>query len=396
MSNILFLAREDKEKDLVALQFALRSLTIAIVIILIGFLPPSLGVPLDNPADVSTLQGEYQDFNFIAYGDTRAPDFQGVSPLHEGIVTAYLEQNPELILHTGDMVGWGAIYEQWTSFNDSMTAVWEAGIPFYGAAGNHEKYTDVWYQYDFDLSNYTTFFDYSAAVDEPGETELYFSFDYEGIHFIILNTEDYFDDVEFGSDVFNCSETQMTWLLGNLASTEPDDFVVVVFHRPLWSIREDRPDRWVQAESVRAEFHSIFVQNDVDIVFNGHDHYYYRTLRDDIYYVITGGGGAPLYGPDTTAPIWQSGDVAASEYHYCNVVVNSTHVRIDVLQTDDTVIDSFVVLRLAVTSPTSTSTGTTPTSTVPPLPIPMEMVAVVAVGIVVLIGVIVIVQMRRR
>lgn len=368
---------------MVSLNFTHRLLTIAIVIILLGFAPLSMGAAFDNPTNVSTLQEEYQDFNFIAYGDSRASDFQGVSPLHEGIVTAYLEQSPELILHTGDMVGWGAIYEQWTSFNDSMTAVWEAGIPFYGAAGNHEKYTDVWYQYDLDLSNYTTFFDYSAAVDEPGETELYFSFDYEGVHFIILNTEDYFDDVEFGTDVFNSSEAQMTWLLGDLSGLEPDDFVVVVFHRPAWSIRENRPDRWAQAETVRNEFHNIFVQNDVDIVFNGHDHYYYRTLRDDIYYVITGGGGAPLYGPDSSAPIWQTGDVAAGQYHYCDVIVNSTHVKIDVLKTDDTVIDSFTISRLTATTPT-------------PTPVPMEIIAIGIVGVVVVIGVIVLVRMRKQ
>ena len=360
------------------------------MIVLIGFTPLSLGSALDNSTDSSTLQSGYQDFNFIAYGDTRASDFQGDSPVHDDIVTAYLEENPELILHTGDMVGQGATYEQWTSFNDSITPVWDAGIPFYGVAGNHEKYTDVYYQYDLDLSNYTTFFDYSAVVDEPGETELHYSFDYEGVHFIQLNTEDFFDDGEFGTDVFNCSEAQMTWLLADLAGTEPEDFVVVVFHRPAWSVREDRPDRWAQAETVRAEFHSLFVQNDVDIVFNGHDHHYYRTLRDDIYYVVTGGGGAPLYGIDTNATVWQSGDVAASQYHYCNVLVNSTHVRIEVLQTDDTVIDSFDVLRPMTTSPTTS----TPPSTGSPVPVPLEIVVVGIIGVVLIIGVIVLLKRR--
>jgi hypothetical protein len=125
------------------------------------------------------------------------------------------------------------------------------------------------------------------------------------------------------------------------------------------------------------------VQNDVDIVFNGHDHYYYRTLRDDIYYVITGGGGAPLYGPDSSAPIWQTGDVAAGQYHYCDVIVNSTHVKIDVLKTDDTVIDSFTISRLTATTPT-------------PTPVPMEIIAIGIVGVVVVIGVIVLVRMRKQ
>jgi hypothetical protein len=33
----------------------------------------------------------------------------------------------------------------------------------------------------------------------------------------------------------------------------------------------------------------------VDIVFNGHDHNYQRSLVRGVTYVVTGGGGAPIY-----------------------------------------------------------------------------------------------------
>jgi hypothetical protein len=264
-----------------------------------------------------------------------------------------------------------------------MAAVWASDIPFYGAAGNHEKYTNVWYQYDLTFSNYTKFVDYSDVVDAPGETELYYSFDYEGVHFIFLNTEDYFDDVQFGTNLFNCSEAQMTWLLSDLSNTEPDDFIVAVFHRPLWSVRENRPDRWAEAENIRAEFHDLFVDYNVDLVFNGHDHHYYRTLRDGIYYITTGGGGAELYIPSESVPIWQSGDVAASEYHYCNIMVNSSHVTIDVLKTDDTIIDSFSIERPIV--PISTTTPTISTPEISPMTIVIaSIVAVVTAGVIVI------------
>ncbi|MFX1483558.1 MAG: metallophosphoesterase [Promethearchaeota archaeon] len=368
---------------------SVRTSTVLTIIILSAMFPTIAATSTANSGELRISQGGTLDFNFIAYGDTRSPDFQGVSPVHESIVNAYLQQDPEFILHTGDMVGWGAIYEQWASFNDSMTAVWEAGIPFYGAAGNHEKYTSVYYQYDLTFTNYTTFFDYSSVIDEPGETELYYSFDYEGIHFIVLNTEDYFDDVEFGTNVFNCSEAQLTWLLADLSNIGLDDFVVAMFHRPLWSVRENRPDRWEQAETVRAEFHDLFVEYDVDLVFNGHDHYYYRTLRDGIYYVTTGGGGAELHGPDTNAPIWQSSDVAASEYHYCNVNVNSTHVTVDVMKTDDTTIDSFSI------DISAASTTTTTSSSIPP-DFSTLTIAIALTGAVVVVVVLVIFLTRRK
>ena len=117
-------------------------------------------------------------------------------------------------------------------------------------------------------------------------------------------------------------------------------------HNPSYSVRADRPDRWAQAAAIRAEFHDLFVENGVDIVFSGHDHQYYHTVRDGIDYVVTGGGGAPLYEIDTEAPDWMSGDVGFSAYHYCVcsiAALNSTHktLSIDVVKLDGTTADSF-------------------------------------------------------
>ena len=36
------------------------------------------------------------------------------------------------------------------------------------------------------------------------------------------------------------------------------------------------------------------------LVFCGHDHLYYRTTRDGVTYVVTGGGGAPPYRPENS------------------------------------------------------------------------------------------------
>ena len=371
-----------------------RFLIVASLVVLTGFYPHSVFTESSNSTIMKPNQTTDQDFNFIVYGDSRDEYMQGVSPYHDDIVESYLEQNPSFIIHSGDCVGRGGIWSQWLDFNESIAPVWEADIPFYCVVGNHEKYTDIYYQYDEDFSNYTTFFDFSDVAKEANETELYFSFDYEDVHFVLLNTEDYFDDTEDGTHNFNCSEIQMDWLISDLSNTEPDDLLVVIYHRPSWSIREDRPDRWEEAETVRAEFHSIFIDYGVDIVFNGHDHYYYRTLRDGIYYVVTGGGGAPLYGADTEAPIWQSSDVAHSQYHYCNVIVNSTHMVVDVLKTDDSLLDSFTVFEqpsATTTSPTSTSTPSTPTSpvTIDPFRVPL-IVILVGVSVIAIIAIVVI------
>lgn len=311
-----------------------------------------------------------EGFNFVGYGDTRshAPP-AGVSPVHAELVDLFLQEDPELVVHTGDMVIEGGVWDQWLDFNESIQAIWAAGIPFYGVAGNHETYGG-----DEDLSNYLTFFDFSSVVDTPGETELHYGFTYEGIHFVFLNTED-----EINEGLFECSSAQMSWLSTYLANTTAEAFIVVVFHRTAWSIRLDRPDRWAEAESVREEFHDLFVEYDVDLVLMGHDHYYYRTLRDGIYYVTTGGGGAPLAGIDVTLPIWQSEDVAYSEYHYCNIDVNVTHVTVTAVNADYSLLDSFTIARPLITPP----------------PFPIELL-ILGLGLIVLIMVIIVIIYWRR
>ncbi|MHA2151783.1 MAG: metallophosphoesterase family protein [Candidatus Thorarchaeota archaeon] len=326
-----------------------------------------IGIVLGSQPSVIAQSGE---FNFIAYGDSRGNAPDSVAPIHEDIVNAYMLEDPELVINTGDMVNRGGEAYQWPFFNDSISAVWDAGIPFYAAAGNHEHYTDDWGVNDEDFSTYLEYIDHSDVVDEVGETELYYSFDYEGIHFIVLNTED-----EFLSDTFNCSEAQMSWLLADLANTEPDDFIVVTFHRPAYSIRSDR---WAQGETVRDEFHGIFSANGVDLVFSGHDHFYYRTIRDGIYYVTTGGGGAPLYTPDMTVPTWQNGDITFAEYHYCNVEVTATQVVTTVSTLNGTIIDSITIER----------TGVAP-------PLPLGWIGFAVEGGIILILVVVLVRMKR-
>ena len=299
-----------------------------------------------NPYSNLTNRLQNEGFNFIVYGDTRAdnPD-DGVASIHEELVSTYLEYNPEFIIHTGDMILQGGDWNQWLRFNASLDAVWAAAIPFFGVPGNHEKYTPIWTEWDYDFSNYTTFFDFSSVLNEPGETELWYSFEYGDLHFCFLNTEYYWYDAGGGSMRFSCNVTQFNWLKEDLSKTQLDDFIVVSFHRPAWSVLLNRPDRWEEAESVRANFRDLFVQYGVDLVFSGHDHYYYQTVRNGTYYFTTGGGGAPLYQADLGAPIWQEGDMTFSELHFCNVEVQSTYVAIVAIGPENTIYDAFRIDR---------------------------------------------------
>lgn len=133
---------------------------------------------------------------------------------------------------------------------------------------------------------------------------------------------------------------------------------------------------------MREEFHDLFVEYDVDLVLMGHDHYYYRTLRDEIYYVTTGGGGAPLAGINTSAPIWQLGDVAASDYHYCNIDVSPVDVTVTAYRADHSLLDSFTIERPAILPP--------------PFPIELLLISLSLIVIIVVVVVVVIIYWRRK
>jgi hypothetical protein len=284
-----------------------------------------------------------ETFCFIAYGDTRGEHPDSVSPLHDDIVSLYIQHDPELVIHTGDMVNHGGETYQWLFFNESISSLWLFNIPMYGTVGNHELYTDDLDVQDDDLSNYQDFFDFSNVIDQPGETELYYSFDSNGIHFIFLNTAQEWDEEDY-----TCPTAQMNWLEDDLAGNH--EFIVVSFHYPAWSISAWSPDRWATAESIRGTFHDMFVEYGVDIVFNGHDHLYYRTVRDGIYYVVTGGGGAPLTEIQKEWTVWQAGDVGFSDYHYCVAKPTNGFLKVDVFLLNGTIADSYTVgLPLPVT-----------------------------------------------
>jgi hypothetical protein len=76
----------------------------------------------------------------------------------------------------------------------------------------------------------------------------------------------------------------------------------------------------------------------VNVVFAGHDHLYYRTVRDQLTEIVTGGGAAPLYSVSDRSVI-KRGDVVASTHHVCRVDVTPTALEIHAIGVDGQRID---------------------------------------------------------
>ena len=85
----------------------------------------------------------------------------------------------------------------------------------------------------------------------------------------------------------------------------------------------------------RDRLHQLFIKTGVKAVFAGDDHRYDRMERSEVLYIITGGGGAPIYA------FKDSGGY----FHYVWVSVLQGRMEGEVVDLDGQIQDRFVIER---------------------------------------------------
>jgi len=249
-------------------------------------------------------------FRFAAYGDTRHQH-----DIHQDIVDKVLQQEPALVLQTGDLVDDGDVQAEWTKF-DQITAGLRQRVPYYPARGNHDVGDHHYYE---------------DRVTQPvlSGNRLYYSFEKGGVHFVSIDT---LQSLKPGSP-------QYLWLENDLKTArDAGRFIIPFFHKAIFSIGQHYADRDVLA--LRPTLHRLFQKHGIILVFQGHDHIYYRTKRDGITYVVTGGGGAPLYDKYTEPG---DGDVFEKVHHFCIADVTPNRVTVAAYRQDLSPVDRFEV-----------------------------------------------------
>jgi hypothetical protein len=246
---------------------------------------------------------------FVAYGDTRDGH-----DIHREIVKEVLGLQPALILQTGDLVHHGDAADEWRIF-DQITGDMRRQIPYYPARGNHDE------------GAY-----YEQRVTQPvlSGNKLFYSFEKANLHFVAIDTE----------EALAPESAQRRWLEDDLAGARgAGRFIVPFFHKAIFSIGPHARQSDVLA--LRKILHPLFQKHGVRLAFEGHDHLYYRTVRDGITYVVTGGGGAPLY--EGRADLRVAGDVYESVHHFCVADVYPDRVAVTAYRRDLTRLDRFTV-----------------------------------------------------
>ncbi len=249
----------------------------------------SSGGEVSRAYSFRTAPEGFRGFRFAVYGDTRSQPQE-----HAKVAAAVLRASPRFVLHTGDLVAVGTDYAQWGEQFFTPAAPLMARIPVFPCLGNHERNAS-WY-YDF----------FSLPAGGGEREEEWYSFDFGNAHFTVLDTE-----TKFGP-----GSAQYAWLEQDLASAR-QEWKFVMFHRPVCSSGAHGGQ---ENPALGQYLAPLFEKYDVDVVFNGHDHIYERSYRNGVYYIVAGGGGAPLYEVDQTPNPYQQR--AAKRYHFCTVEIS--------------------------------------------------------------------------
>ncbi len=224
------------------------------------------------------------DFRFVVYGDSRSGH-----EVHERLIKLILRAEPELVLHTGDLVRDASEALEWRT-EQILLGPLLAQCDFFPALGNH------------DLDDHKVpraFVQLFAIPTRNGEPARFYSFDRGGLHFVALDT-----NIDVGPN-----SPQGRWLRRDLEETALP--TIVYGHHPAYSPGPHGGD-----DDVREGLWPVLAAAHVVAYFCGHDHLYYRTMRDGVWEIVTAGGGAPLYDP-RHKEVMLPGDVARKCYHFC-------------------------------------------------------------------------------
>jgi hypothetical protein len=248
---------------------------------------------------------------FLVYGDDRSDE-----TAHAALARQIASTPSDFLVNTGDIVADGGSLEDWQSFFQV-----EAGLlrdrAIFLSIGNHELYDD---QAGANFARYFGFREGGGATDQP-----YGTMRWSGVRFFFLN----------GMHDWQSGEERQ-WLERELgrADSEPGLVwrIIVVHHGP-WSSGPHGGNPKLLA----AHLPELFVRHKVDLVLSGHDHIYERGTSEGVKYLVSGGGGAPLYPIAQRAP---TASMAETAYHFIEVVANANSMRIVTHRVDGAILET--------------------------------------------------------
>lgn len=216
-----------------------------------------------------TLPGASDVVRIGVYGDVR-----GGHATHRRLVEQMLREALDVVAVTGDMVLRGTDEADWQRFF-AVTRELLATVPYLPAVGNHDL------GWGGAHAGADEIFALPQAPAGRPAGAYWYSRDVAGVHLVFLDSNAY-DRPE-----------QEAWLAADLAAARARGARAII------AFTHDGPyARGYHGGSAiaRDRYVPILLAHRVDLVLSGHDHIYQRGDAKGLRYVVTGGGGASLYG----------------------------------------------------------------------------------------------------
>lgn len=251
-------------------------------------------------SDIGTFITDDGDskFSFITIADVQASSDENFAHAAETIKGAMATlPDSEFTVNLGDFVNddtndeWDWYFSNFACSNMSTTLA--------PVAGNHDgnitnKLNINVFNSVFNLSNPNT------DSHTNWVNGVYYSYDYGNAHFAVLNT----------NDMYPMTQSQRNWLINDMKSSDAD-WKIVLMHRASYAEGKNinKPDTIIMRDVLLP----LFDELDIDVVYAGHDHTYYRSMQvkgdaavENVTYVTENYNGEEVtfaYNPEGTVHI---------------------------------------------------------------------------------------------
>lgn len=221
-------------------------------------------------------------YSFIVTGDNRDGN-----DIYKELIKKASKHKPAFLINTGDFVSMATIAE----YNEYVNIIKNSLFPILTVIGNHDINKQQGRQV------YNQYF---------GECDFYFDFGKD--RFIFIDNND------------GLNNKQLDFLEQTLK--EQKRFKFISMHKPPYT------EIWLHSFSKNAnKFMQIVEKYKVNYVLCGHIHAFDKLVKNNVTYVVTGGGGAPLY----PLPVFHSKDAGAF-YHYVLMEVSAKGIKETVIK----------------------------------------------------------------
>ncbi|MGZ3420066.1 MAG: metallophosphoesterase family protein [Polyangiales bacterium] len=276
----------------------------------------------------TTAPVDDRTFTFLLYGDNRT------NPYAHATLVERMQKTPgDFLVNTGDMVYDGSQAKEWLSFFAIEKALLRERCLF-PTIGNHEIAMPT----SEGAQRYARVFRVPAPIDAA---ERWYTFRWGSARFFVLDAQDEF------------ATTERAWLEKSLTEADAEPGLVfrfaVLHHGPYSSGLHGGNESMIVTRVPE-----LLKAHKVDLVFSGHDHAYERGDANGLRYIVSGGGGAPLYREHRNEIYTKKFEAA---YHFLSIEVAKTAVTLTTIRLDGSTIER---CSLAAGGLTSWSCGEAP------------------------------------